>query len=238
MISNPTILIADDEEALIGFLAPLLERNGFLVLTAQNGKDAFDLVEQLKPDLIVADVVMPEINGRELVRSLRQQDIWTPVILLTQVGESYEKAIALEEGADDYLNKPFDPAELIARIRAVLRRSNSKNPSLVSSWKLRAGCIEINRQTHQVFLYEEQIHLTPKAYALLEFMMTHPDEVLTRKRLLNAVWDWDFDSDTRALSNRIAELRRVLKDELIEPRFIETISGQGYRFMHPVESVA
>lgn len=235
MVINPAILIVDDEEALIGFLRPLLERSGFFVLSAKNGKEALVLINKSKPDLIVSDVIMPEMNGRELLRVLRNQNIHTPVILLTKVGEPFEKAIALEEGADDYLNKPFEPAELIARIRAVLRRTKPNSPTLVSSWKLQSGPVVIDRRKRHVYFDEKELHLTPKAYAVLEFLMTHPDEVISRKRLLNAIWEWDFDSDTRALSNRIAELRRALQDDIESPIFIETVTGQGYRFLQPVE---
>lgn len=233
---NPILLLVDDEEALIRFLVPLLERSGFCVFTAKNGKEALALAEKNKPDLIVADVVMPEMNGRDLLRVLRKQNCYIPMILLTKVGESFEKAIALDEGADDYLNKPFDPVELIARIRAVLRRSNPNAPTLASSWVLKADSLLLDRRKNVVTLNGEKIHLTPKAYVLLEFLMTHPCEVLSRKRLLNAVWDWDFDSETRVLSNRIAELRHALKEEIGNPIYIETVSGQGYRFLKNVES--
>ncbi len=235
---NPAVLIVDDEEDLIGFLKPILERNGFFVLNAKNGKEAFSLVKKSKPDLIVSDVIMSEMDGRELLRVLRREKIFTPVILLTQVSEPFEKVLALEEGADDYLNKPFEPAELIARIRAVLRRTKNNTTSLNSSWKLKSGSLLIDRRKRHVYLNEEEIRITPKAYAVLEFLMTHPDEIVLRKTLLTAVWEWDDDTETRTLSNRIAELRRVLKDDSESPVFIETVSGQGYRFLQPVENIS
>lgn len=237
MLSKLEILIVDDEETFISFLAPLLERNGYTVTTAYNGREALNLVKHRKPDLIVTDVIMPGLNGRELLRELRKLNIWTPVILLTQIGESYEKAIALNEGADDYLDKPFDPYELIARIQAVLRRSNQQIPSLASSWKLKSGSLLIDRSQRQAYLDGQPIQLTPKAFTLLEFLVIHPDEVLTKRRLLNAVWGWDFDGDTRTLSNRIVELRRQLDDDNNHPKYIETVSGQGYRFIQQVECV-
>ena len=236
-METPFILVVDDEESQIEFLTPLLKRCGFSVSTASNGKEALLLILKNSPDLIVSDVIMPEMDGRELLRELRRRNIWIPVLLLTQVNESYEKAIALDEGADDYLDKPFDPYELVARIKAVLRRANPGEPSLVTSWMLKAGEIVFDRKKRQVFYKGETIQLTHKALGLLEFLMTHPDEVLSHKRLLKMVWNWDYVPETRTVSNRVAEIRRVLQDDALHPTYIETIPGQGYRFIAVVESV-
>ncbi len=238
MIRNPLILLIVDEEESSGWLAPLLERNGFNVLTVYNGKDVLGLTEKSKPDLIVMDGFQSEKNRRVSLRNLQKHHSRVPIILLSQMVESFERANALDEGADDYLTKPFDPIELIARMRAVLRRTIPDTPSLVSSWKLKADSLLIDRKKHEVFLDAKKIHLTPKAYALLDFLMTHPDEVLSRERLLSAVWDWNFDSDTRALSNRIAELRYALNEDIENPMYIETVCGRGYRFLKRVESLA
>jgi DNA-binding response OmpR family regulator len=178
------------------------------------------------------------MNGREALRRLRQMDNWTPVILLTQVGESIERAMALEEGADDYLNKPYDPHELVARMRAVLRRSRAGRRPLSAAWKLTCGPLSVDRRARRVYLEEQELTLTPKAIVLLEYLMTHPDELVTRDRLLDAVWGWDYPAGTRAVDSRIAELRRALGDEAANPIFIETVPGQGYRFIADVESGA
>ena len=179
---------------------------------------------------------MPKMDGRELLRSLRQEDNWTPVILLTQVGESTERAMALEEGADDYLNKPFDPHELVARIRALLRRARLGRRPLASAERLASGELILDRRTHRVYLGSEEVRLTPRAVALLAYLMTHPDELLTRDRLLDAVWGWDYPTGTRTVDTRIAELRRVLSDSPAEPTYIETVPGEGYRFVGDVEA--
>ena len=134
--SNPKLLLADDEPAITGNLAPFLERAGFRVAVAADGQEALDKAASFRPDLIVLDVLMPHLDGREVLRRLRRAGNWTPIILLTQVGESMERALALEEGADDYLNKPFDPYELVARLRAVYRRARPGEPSLASAWRL------------------------------------------------------------------------------------------------------
>jgi DNA-binding response OmpR family regulator len=180
---------------------------------------------------------MPRLDGRAVLRRLRQDGNWMPVILLTQVGESTERAMALEEGADDYLNKPFDPHELVARIRAILRRTRPGKPPLTSAQKLVSSRLTLDRQSRRAYVESEELHLTPKAVALLEYMMTHPDELLTRDRLLDAVWGWDYPTGTRTVDTRIAELRRALKDDPAEPRYIETVPGQGYRFVGVVEVV-
>jgi len=234
--SNPRVLLVDDEQAITSNLAPFLERAGFEVAVAANGEEALDQVKQFVPALIVLDILMPRMDGRAVLRHLRDEDNWTPVILLTQIGESTERAMALEEGADDYLNKPFDPHELVARIRAVLRRARPGQPPLASAQKLVCGRLALDRPSRRAYLESEELQLTPKAVALLEYMMTHPDELLNRDRLMDAVWGWDYPAGTRTVDTRIAELRRALDDDPDDPRYIETVHGEGYRFVGQVES--
>ena len=236
MENLPHILLVDDEEDITANLSPFLERSGFQVSVAANGEEALQKVQETEPDLVVMDVLMPKMNGREALRRLRQMDNWTPVILLTQVGESIERAMALEEGADDYLNKPYDPHELVARMRAVLRRSRSGRRPLSAAWRLICGPLSVDRRSRRIYLDEKELTLTPKAIVLLEYLMTHPDELVTRDRLLDAVWGWDYPAGTRAVDSRIAELRRALGDEAANPNFIETVAGQGYRFIADVEA--
>jgi DNA-binding response OmpR family regulator len=230
------ILLVDDESAIIENLSSFLERSGFVVSSASNGEEAIDKIEIEAPDLVVSDVLMPKMDGRELLRTLRGQDNWIPVILLTQVGEAFERAMALEEGADDYINKPFQPHELVARIRAVLRRAKPGKPPLTAAWKLSCGDLSFDRRARRAFLHMEEITLTPKALILLEYMMTHPDELVTRERLLDVVWGWDYPVGSRAVDTRIAELRRALSDDAANPRYIETVPGGGYRFSADVEA--
>jgi DNA-binding response OmpR family regulator len=236
MSAQPTLLLVDDEQAITDNLAPFLERSGYTVLVARDGEQALALVEDNKPDVIILDVLMPKLDGREVLRQLRKQGDWTPILLLTQVGEAVERAMALEEGADDYLNKPFDPHELVARIRAVLRRAKPGQPPLAAAWQLTSGALKLDRRSRRAFLLDDELTLTPKAFALLEYLMTHPDELVTRDRLLDVVWGWDYPVGTRAVDTRIAELRRVLEDDTANPKFIETLPGQGYRFAGDVET--
>jgi DNA-binding response OmpR family regulator len=233
--TKPKVLLVDDEQPIIDNLAPFLQRAGFSVSTAVNGEDALRQASSFGPDLIVLDVLMPKMDGREVLRHLRQADDWTPVILLTQVGESTERAMALQEGADDYLNKPFDPHELVARMHAVLRRARLGQPPLTSASRLACGDLSLDRRSRRAYMGSQELRLTPKAAALLEYMMTHPDELLSRDRLLDAVWGWDYPVGTRTVDTRVAELRRALDDDPVDPRYIETVPGQGYRFVGEVE---
>jgi DNA-binding response OmpR family regulator len=232
----PRILLVDDEVAITDNLAPFLQRAGFDANVAGDGETALRKVSEVPPDLIIADVLMPRMDGRELLRRLRQAGNWVPVILLTRVGESAERAMALEEGADDYLNKPFDPHELVARMRAVLRRARPGQRTLAGAQRLISGDLLLERHTRRAYLRGHELGLTPKALALLEYLLTHPDELLPRDRLLDAVWGWDYPAGTRTVDTRIAELRRALQEDPAAPRYIETLPGQGYRFVGKVEA--
>lgn len=233
-LDRPTLLLADDDPTIADSLAPFLERAGFHVLVVADGINALEKAQAHHPELIILDVLMPRMDGRETLRRLRKANIWTPTILLTQVGEASERALALEEGADDYLNKPFDPHELLARIRAVLRRARPGQRSLSAAWLLTAYDLNLDRRARRATLAGKSLELTPKAFAVLEHLMTHSDEAVTRERLLDVVWGWAYPAGTRTVDTRMAELRRALNDDPAEPRFIETVPGEGYRFIAPV----
>lgn len=231
---RPKILIVDDDEAITVALAAFLGRSGFDVRIAEDGRAGLEEVDRELPDLVVCDVLMPHIDGREFVRRIRARRLWLPIILLTQVGESWERSAALDEGADDYLNKPFDPHELISRIRAVLRRTARGAAPPRSAERLRALDLTIDRTARRAWRGDREVTLTPKALALLEYLMLHPQEVHTRDRLLSTLWGFDFASSSRAVDHRIAELRRVLGDSAADSQFIETAQSMGYRFLPPV----
>ncbi|MBV6465877.1 MAG: Alkaline phosphatase synthesis transcriptional regulatory protein PhoP [Anaerolineales bacterium] len=232
---RPLILLADDDPSIADTLAPFLERAGFHVLTVSDGAAALDKIRSRRPALVILDVLMPRMDGREALRRIRRENLWLPAILLTQVGESSERALALEEGADDYLNKPFDPHELLARIRAVLRRARPGERSLSASWTLSALDLVLDRKARRASLKGDPLDLTPKAFAVLEYLMTHPDECVSRERLLDAVWGWEYPAGTRTVDTRMAELRRALNDDPESPRYIETVPAEGYRFAAPVK---
>ncbi|MFH1906407.1 MAG: response regulator transcription factor [Chloroflexota bacterium] len=231
------ILLADDERGITDYLAPILERAGYSVTVACDGQTALRKVHELHPDLIVLDVLMPGMDGRQVCRQLRAAGDWTPVIVLTRVSTTTDKVLSLEEGADDYLCKPFEPQELIARIRAVLRRKGSGKPGkpLSMAGKLRSGELVLDRKARRLKKSRQVIDLTPKALALLEYLMLHPDQVFSRDQLMDAVWGWAQPVASRAIDVRIAELRHAIDDDQ-QTTYIETMTGIGYRFMVPVES--
>ena len=238
MATNPktSILLVDDETAITDNLAPFLTRSGFAVAVASNGEEALQKVAAEHPDLLVLDVLMPRLDGREVLRQLRKNGNWTPIILLTQVGEASERAMALEEGADDYLNKPFDPHELVARIRAVLRRARPGQPPLSAAARLACGRLTLDRASHRVWLDEDELALTPKSVMLLEYMMTHPDELVSAGAPAGCGLGLGLPGGhaRRGYAGRRAAPGAERRSG--QPRYIETIPGQGYRFVGKVET--
>lgn len=238
LMGNETILLVDDEKGITDYLAPILERAGYSVTVAYDGPTALRKVHELHPNLVVLDVLMPGMDGREVCRKLRASGDWTPVIMLTRVNTTTDKVLSLEEGADDYLCKPFEPQELVARIRAVLRRKGSGKPvkPLSMAAKLRSGDLILDRKARRVSKCERGIELTPKALALLEHLMLYPDQIFSREQLMDAVWGWAQPIASRAVDVRIAELRHAIGDDGEQSTYIETVIGIGYRFMASVES--
>jgi DNA-binding response OmpR family regulator len=234
MTIRPKILLVDDDESITTTLTSFLSLSGFEVETAHNGEQALEKAATYQPDMIVLDVLMPRLDGREALRRLRSEGNWTPVILLTQISGTAERIMALEEGADDYLNKPFDPQELVVRIRAVLRRVQPGSRSLNAARRLVSGELVLDRTSRRVHIRGGEIPLTPKAVSILEYLMLHPDELMTRERLLDAVWGWESAVGLRVVDTRIAELRKALSDDPLDPRYIETVPGMGYRFISMV----
>lgn len=225
------ILVVDDENDLLAELKALLTRSGYLVETANDGVRAIRAVGQFRPHLIVLDVLMPVMDGREVVRQLRQANDWTPIILLTQVGTSAERALSLQEGADDYLNKPFDPVELIARIQAIVRRTQNSQQTRAVFRYLDCEPLTLDRQKRQVQLSGSDLQLTTRAFGVLEYLMMHPGEIISRDKLLNEIWGWAYAVETRAVDVRIAEIRKQLGTRA---DWVETLVGQGYRFLREV----
>jgi DNA-binding response OmpR family regulator len=236
-MSDIHILIADDEKGITNYLAPILERAGYEVSIAYDGQTALHKVHDLHPDLIVLDILMPGMNGREVCRQLRSTGDWTPVIMLTCVSESIDKVMSLEEGADDYLCKPFEPQELIARIKAVLRRKQGATAakSLFEGERLKSHNLLLDRRLRRLKVNGETVPLTNKSLDLLEHLMLHPEQIFTREQLMDAVWGWSQAVASRVVDVRIAELRHVLEESRDEPQYIETVIGVGYRFMAKVE---
>ncbi len=233
MPDSPTVLLVDDEDAIRAGLAAALLRAGFHVVEARNGVEALSLVETHHPDVIALDILMPELDGREVCRRLRQAENWTPIIMLTQISATGEKISSLEEGADDYLNKPFDSYELVARIRALLRRQEMAGRPTQLASILTSGPLRLERETQRAWLAGNEIQLSNKAFGVLAHLMSRPNVVVSREQLLDQVWGWDDPTGMRTVDVRIAEIRRKLGDE---HQFIETVPGEGYRFVGSVKA--
>jgi DNA-binding response OmpR family regulator len=230
------VLVVDDEEAIRSGLAAALRRARFTVFEAPDGAQALASVEIHHPDIIVLDILMPEMDGREVCRRLRRAGNWTPVIMLTQISATGEKISSLEEGADDYLNKPFDSYELIARIRALLRRQMVSGRPAQLAPVLVSGRLHLERESQRLWLDGAEIVLSNKAFGVLAHLMSRPHAVVTREQLLDQVWGWDDPTGIRTVDVRIAEIRRKLADTATEPEFIETVPGEGYRFIGDVKA--
>jgi len=221
-----TILVVDDEKRIISLLKAYLEQQGFLVTTALNGKDAIYIARHEKPDLIILDIMMPEMDGYEFMRQHRKERE-TPIILLTAKVDEDDKVIGLELGADDYVTKPFSPRELTSRIRAVLRRTGQSLPQVEV---LRLGGITLDRDSHLVTVEESLVDLTLSEFDLLAVLMSAPGRTFTRLELLDQIQDTAFVGYERTIDVHIKNLRAKIEDNPRQPRYIETVYGLGYRF--------
>lgn len=221
-----TILIVDDEKRILSLLKAYLEQQGFGVITASNGKEALFIARHEKPDLIILDIMMPELDGFEFMRQ-HHKERETPIILLTAKVEEDDKVLGLELGADDYVAKPFSPRELTSRVRAVLRRTGQ---SLPQTEILRIAGITLDRESHLVTADEKILDLTPSEFDLLAALMSAPGRTFSRLELLDQIQDTSFIGYARTIDVHIKNLRAKLEDDPRQPRYIETVYGVGYRF--------
>ena len=221
-----TILVVDDEEHLRPLLNAYLTQEGFRVITTGTGRDALRLARQERPDLIVLDIMMPEMDGYEFMR-LHNQEQNTPIIMLTARVDETDRVLGLEMGADDYVTKPFSPRVLVARIRAVLRRSGQNPPE---PEVLRAADITLDRGTHTVSVGDRVVDLTPSEFDLLSALMSSPGRVFTRVDLLARVQGTLYEGYERTIDVHVRNLRAKIEPSSRHPRYIETVYGVGYRF--------
>lgn len=224
-----TILVAEDEVALRGFVSRNLRARGFAVREAGNGLEAYAIWENEQPDLLILDVMMPRMDGLEVCRRVREQST-VPIIVLTALDAESDKVGALDLGADDYLTKPFGVDELLARVRAALRRSRWTPSMPASPAKLTFGTLEVDIDAHAVRQNDVEVHLTPTEFALLEQLVLHAGKVLPHRMLLQRVWGGEYSGETEYLRVFIARLRRKLEADPANPRFLLTEPGVGYKF--------
>jgi DNA-binding response OmpR family regulator len=221
-----TIMVVDDEDRLVSLVDAYLTQEGFRVVTASNGREALFLARQEKPDLIILDIMMPEMDGYEFMR-LHRKETETPIILLTAKVEEDDKVIGLELGADDYVTKPFRPRELTARVRAVLRRSGQSGPK---AQVLRVADITLDTDSHTVKVNDRYLDLTPSEFDLLAALMSAPGRAFSRLDLLDRLQGTAYEGYERTIDVHIKNLRAKIELDPRAPRYIETVYGVGYRF--------
>lgn len=227
---SSTILVVDDEPAVTDLLVYNLRKANFTVITAGDGQQALDLARTTQPDLILLDLMLPGVDGLEVCRELRKTST-VPIIMITALGEEIDRVVGLEMGADDYLAKPFSVRELLARIKAVLRRAAQPPPGAGQPpvFVCGPGGLRLEPETRQVTVDGEAINLTQLEFDILHLLLANPGRVLTRERLLEQVWGYDFAGDTRAVDSAIKRLRAKLRAASPSADRIEAVRGLGYR---------
>ncbi|MDO7487891.1 response regulator transcription factor [Peribacillus sp. NPDC096622] len=232
------ILVVDDEQSIVTLLQYNLEQSGYTVITALDGEQGLEAAVDMRPDLVVLDLMLPKMDGLEVCKQLRQQKINIPILMLTAKDDEFDKVLGLELGADDYLTKPFSPREVVARIKAILRRSQLQSNGSESSQDqedglLKLGELKVFPERYEAFFDEQQLELTPKEFELLLYLAKNKGRVLTRDQLLSAVWNYDFAGDSRIVDVHISHLREKIEKDTKKPLYIKTIRGLGYKLEEP-----
>ncbi len=228
---SPRILIVDDEEAIVKLVAFNLEKEGFETLAAYDGREALDLIRKERLDLVVLDVMLPEMDGLSLCRRLRQDGIDVPVLMLTAKDGEIDKVLGLEIGADDYLTKPFSPRELVARVRAILRRTKESKDEQAE--RIGLGSLEIYPLRYEVRRDGKELDLTSREFELLLLFCKNEGIVMSREQILEKVWGYDFYGDARVVDVHIRHLREKIEIDPGNPLYIKTVRGVGYKFLQP-----
>lgn len=223
------ILVVDDEPHIVELVRYNLTHAGFTVEGASDGPDALERAGANPPDLVILDLMLPGVDGLEVCRRLRREGV-VPILILTAKGSEHDRVLGFEAGADDYVTKPFSPRELVARVRAILRRAGPDGGCEAEA-PLSSGRLTLNAAAHEARLGEHLLDLTPKEFALLHFLMRHPDQLITRDILLERVWGDDYIGGTRTLDMHMSRLREKLGDDPDAPTFIATSRGIGYKLL-------
>lgn len=228
MNKEKKILIVEDDYSIRKFTALNLQREQFHVVEAANGSDALTLLTTMTPDFVILDLMLPDMDGFALCEQLRSQFSNLPILILSARGQDMDKVMGLELGADDYMVKPFNPLELVARVRSILRRTSQKENTEIKI--LRSNGLELNVRSKVLKKEEQIIKLTGREYDLLVFFMEHPDVSFSRDELLDEVWGKNYFGDIKTVDVHIRRLREKVEDVPSRPRYIETVWGHGYRF--------
>jgi len=231
-VTETTVLVVEDEESFIDALSVGLRREGFRVQIARDGAQALDLFDAVNPDLVLLDVMLPKISGIDVCRQLRKRS-QVPIIMVTAKGAEIDTVVGLEVGADDYVTKPYRLRELVARMRAVLRRAPRDRNGDASGEVLEVGDVTLDPERHEVVIRGEPVQLPLKEFELLELLLDNAGRVLTRETLIDRVWGSDYVGDTKTLDVHIKRLRSKVEDDPSNPSRIVTIRGLGYKFETP-----
>ena len=223
------VLVVEDEETLLFTIAHNLRREGYSVITAARGDDALRIAREEAPDLIVLDLMLPGVDGMQVTRLLRR-DMDVPIIMLTALGGERDRVAGLDSGADDYLTKPFGMRELLARVRALLRRSGSKAQPVAEVQRVVSRDLEVDLERHEFRRAGRVLALKPKEFELLLFFVQHPGRVFSREQILNEVWGHDFYGGARTVDVHVRWLRQKIEEDPATPERIRTVRGSGYLF--------
>jgi DNA-binding response OmpR family regulator len=233
-MASSRIMIVEDDRTLLGVLKYNLTKEGYNIVTAIDGAQALEVARSEKPELIVLDIMLPKLDGFEVCRILRRE-MTVPILMLTAKTEEIDKVVGLELGADDYMTKPFSMREFLARIRAMLRRTEMMKQEIASSKEVKpsvvkVGSLEIDPVRHQVSLSGSLLNLSPKEFDLLAFLASNQAQVFSRDYLLEKVWGYDYAGDTRTVDVHIRWLRQKIEVDPAHPRHLLTVRGVGYKF--------
>jgi len=226
------ILIVEDEPDMQSGIKDNLEFEGYDVDVASDGQQGLDKILEESYDLILLDVMLPKMSGFDVCKNVRKRDIDTPIIFLTAKGEEIDKVIGLESGGDDYMTKPFSLRELLARIKAVLRRTASKPDQLSADNSIRIGRLSMNFETLTAEVDKQAVKMTVKEVEILQYLLKHKNATISRDSLLDNVWGYDFQPTTRTIDNFILKLRQKIEDDPNHPKIIITVHGMGYRLLY------
>jgi two-component system alkaline phosphatase synthesis response regulator PhoP len=224
------ILVVEDEPDMVLGLKDNFEFEGYEVVTAADGPSGLEQARALKPDLLILDIMLPRLSGLEVCKTLRGEGFEAPIIMLTARGQEIDKVVGLELGADDYVTKPFSIRELLARVRAILRRSDGSKRRLS---RYRFSDVELDFETYRGTRAGQALDMSPREFELLRYLIERKGETVTRDRLLEDVWGYENYPSTRTVDTHIAKLRAKIGDSGSEPRYILTIHGSGYKFVDP-----
>jgi len=231
-MNNPTVLVVEDEESFVEALKVGLKREGFRVEVARDGLQALDMFDLVQPDVILLDVMLPKMSGIDVCRQLRKKTT-TPIIMVTAKGAEIDTVVGLEVGADDYVTKPYRLRELVARMRAVLRRVPQNQGGELSGSSVTVGDISIDPEQHEVVIRGEASTLPLKEFELLHILIANAGRVLPRETLIDRVWGTDYVGDTKTLDVHVKRLRSKIEDDPANPTRIVTIRGLGYKYEKP-----